>query len=106
MRTRTKALVVTASVLVTVLAAGVASAAGGSRDDPETPISGSALGRATQAALDHTGDGRITDTEVGDEDSYYEVEVTLSDGRQVDVQLDADFRVVGSTADREESSSS
>ncbi len=105
MRTRTKALVVTAGVLIAVLAAGAASAAGGSSDDTETPISGSALDRATQAALAHAGDGRVTETEVGDEDSYYEVEVTLSDGRQVDVQLDADFHVVGSTADREESSS-
>jgi hypothetical protein len=38
-------------------------------------------------------------TEVGDEESYYEVEVTLDDGTQVDVQLDADFQVVGSEAD-------
>jgi len=36
----------------------------------------------------------VTDTEVGDEDSYYEVEVTLGDGSQVDVQLDKAFKVV------------
>ena len=41
-------------------------------------------------------------TEVGDEESYYEVEVTLDDGTQVDVQLDRDFQVVGSSADLEE----
>ena len=41
----------------------------------------------------------MTETEVGDEESYYEVEVTLDDGTQVDVQLDRDFNVVGSEAD-------
>ena len=54
-------------------------------------------GRA--AALAETGGGRITDTEVGDEDSYYEVEVTLDDGSQVDVQLDEGFNVVGGETD-------
>ena len=38
----------------------------------------------------------MTDTEIGDEESYYEVEVTHDDGRQVDVQLDQNFNVVGS----------
>ncbi len=75
------------------------AAAAGRGDDAERPISGPALDQATRAALTHTGEGRVTDTEVGDEDSYYEVEVTLSNGRQVDVQLDADFHVVGTTAD-------
>jgi hypothetical protein len=32
---------------------------------------------------------------------YYEVEVTLPDGRQVDVRLDEKFNVVGSGADRD-----
>ena len=41
--------------------------------------------------------------ELGDEDGYYEVEVTLDDGRQVDVALDRAFRVIGSKADRESS---
>ncbi|MGH9152061.1 MAG: PepSY domain-containing protein, partial [Acidimicrobiales bacterium] len=55
--------------------------------------------RAVAAALAHTGGGRVTETEVGDEDSYYEVEVTLDDGSQVDVQLDEGLTVVGSKAD-------
>ena len=45
----------------------------------------------------------MTGTEVGDEESMYEVEVTLEDGHQVDVQLDESFRVVGSSADHEDS---
>ena len=46
------------------------------------------------------GGGKVTETEVGDEDSYYEVEVTLDDGTQVDVQLDEDFKVVGNARQR------
>ena len=57
--------------------------------------------RASAAALAYTGGGRVTETEEGDEDSYYEVEVTLPDGRQVDVQLDKDFNVVDSMPDSE-----
>jgi hypothetical protein len=41
----------------------------------------------------------VTETEVGDEESLYEVEVTLDDGTQVDVQLDEDFNVVGDERD-------
>jgi hypothetical protein len=43
----------------------------------------------------------VTETEVGDEESYYEVEVTRPDGGQVDVQLDRGFNVVGDKADDE-----
>jgi uncharacterized membrane protein YkoI len=81
---------------------GAAIAAGGDDDATETPITGPALDNATAAALEHTGGGRVTGTEVGDEESYYEVEVTLGDGRQVDVQLDKSFKVVSSEGDREE----
>jgi hypothetical protein len=88
-----------------VLAAGaigtsVAAAPGGG-DDAAHPITGTALERASAAALAATGGGRVTETEDGDEDSRYEVEVTLADGRQVDVQLDAAFRVVQVMGDHE-----
>ena len=90
---------------VGVLGAGGAAIAGatgaGDADGNETDvaISGSALDQASAAALEHTGGGQVTDTEVGDEESYYEVEVTLDDGSQTDVQLDRSFNVVGSEAD-------
>ena len=45
--------------------------------------------------------GRSLSTEVGDEESLYEVEVTLDGGGQVDVQLDEAFTVVGSEGDDE-----
>lgn len=65
------------------------------RAEVDTPITGNALDRASAAALEHTGEGRVTGTEVGDEESYYEIEVQLDDGRQVDVQLDQEFQIVG-----------
>jgi uncharacterized membrane protein YkoI len=80
--------------------AAIAVATGGGDDDAtEKPITGSELDRASKAALDHTGGGTVTDTEVGDEESKYEVEVTRGDGSQVDVQLDENFKVLGDEAD-------
>ena len=93
-----------AAALVAVVAAVAAGfAVAGSRDDHEQPITGTALTRASEAALAETGGGRVTETEVEDEDAYYEVEVTLPDGRQVDVHLDRSFAVVTSTADADDS---
>ncbi|HEU5489917.1 MAG TPA: PepSY domain-containing protein [Gaiellaceae bacterium] len=93
-----------AAALVAVVAAVAAGfAVAGSRDDHEQPITGTALTRAAEVALAETGGGRVTETEVEDEDAYYEVEVTLPDGRQVDVHLDRSFAVVTSTADADDS---
>lgn len=100
MERRTK--IITAGIAAAALAAGAGvgvASAGGFGDDSEAPITGDALDKATAAALEHTGEGRVTDTEVDDEDSKYEVEVTLDDGTEVDVQLDEDFAVVGAEAD-------
>ena len=96
---RTRLIAVTAVVVIAIAAisaTGFAIAGGG---DNEEPITGDALQQASDAALAHTGGGTVTETEVGDEESYYEVEVTLDDGSQVDVQLDEDFNVVGDEAD-------
>ncbi|TFD76646.1 PepSY domain-containing protein [Cryobacterium fucosi] len=71
-----------------------ANAEGSGQSDSETAITGPALAQASAAALAATGQGRVTDTEVGDEESYYEVEVTFDDGTEVDVQLDRAFQVV------------
>ncbi len=103
MTKRRKVLIVGASALALAAGgAGVAMATGGDDDATEKPIEGSALEQASDAALAHTGEGSVTETEVGDEESYYEVEVTLDDGSQVDVQLDRDFAVVGDEADSED----
>jgi hypothetical protein len=74
--------------------------AGAQPDDGEgNPITGDALAKASAAALAFTGGGTVTSTEVGDEESLYEVEVTRADGSQVDVQLDEAFVVVGSKSE-------
>ncbi len=91
-----------AGVATVALGAGAAVVAATGSDDTDTPITGTELEQASAAALAHTGQGRVTGTEVGDEDSYYEVEVTLNDGSQIDVQLDKSFRVVTTTADVED----
>jgi uncharacterized membrane protein YkoI len=81
---------------------GIAIAAAGDDDGNEVPITGTELERASTAALAHTGGGTVTDTEVGDEEGYYEVEVTLDNGRQVDVHLDENFTVLGEQIDSED----
>lgn len=79
--------------------AGAAIASNDDDDETQTAITGEDLDRATEAALAETGAGRVSQTEAGDEESLYEVEVTLPDGSQVDVQLDEDFRVVSQESD-------
>jgi uncharacterized membrane protein YkoI len=95
--------VVSAIAAVAVLAVGgvaIAGAAGGGDDDgSDKAISGQALDRASSAALAETGGGKVTETEVGDEEGAYEVEVTRDDGSQVDVHLDQDFKVLSSVGD-------
>ena len=99
--TRTKVIVAGVTVAAAAgIGVGMASAGGG--DDNEGPITGDELDRASAAALEETGGGEVTETEVGDEESLYEVEVTLDDGSQVDVQLDENFDVVGSSVDHED----
>jgi uncharacterized membrane protein YkoI len=96
------AIGVGAGVLVIAGGTGIAVASGVADDDgSETPITGDALAKASAAALDYTGGGKVTGTEVGDEESKYEVEVTKDDGSQVDVQLDANFHVVSSEGDND-----
>jgi uncharacterized membrane protein YkoI len=98
MQRRTRIILASAAA-VGAVAIGGAAVANRADDGPGTPISGSALKQAEAAALVHTGGGRVTGTEVGDEESLYEVEVTRADGSAVDVQLDEDFQVVGDKVD-------
>ena len=91
-----------AATVIAALAVGgaaIAGASGGDDDGSDKPITGGALDRAGAAALEHTRGGRVTETEVGDEEGYYEVEVTRGSGSQVDVHLDRDFNVLGAQAD-------
>ncbi len=85
-----------AALAVIVAGGGIAVAASGEdeAEGPDVAITGPALEEASEAALEHVGEGRITDTEVGDEEGFYEVEVTLDNGNEVDVHLDEDFTVL------------
>ena len=74
---------------------GIAAATGGD----EQPLQGDAKDRAVAAALASTGGGTVTETETGDDGAAYGVEVRKADGSQVEVQLDADFHVIGSAVD-------
>ena len=99
MRRRTLVIAAATVVVASLAGGGIAAAAGGDDDATDMPITGEAFDKASAAALDHLGEGTVTDSEVGDEESYYEVEVTLDDGRQIDVQLDESFDVVGTEDD-------
>ena len=105
MTSRTKKGLIAAGVVAVLGVGGAAVAVGtdeaGDDDATQKSISGSALERASEAALQETGGGEVTETEVGDEESLYEVEVTTDEG-QVDVQLDKNFNVVSSEGDSDE----
>jgi uncharacterized membrane protein YkoI len=93
--TRKRKTILIASAAAAALAAGGAAIAGAASDDGDgTPITGPALERASRVALDRVGAGRVTATEIRDEEGYYEVEVTRPNGGQVDVHLDRGFRVL------------
>ena len=102
MRDKLKGILIAGAAIAALAVGGaaIAGAAGGEGEN-EQPITGSALDKAKAAALESTGGGSVTETEVGDEESYYEVEVTLDNGNQIDVQLDEGFTVVGATQDRD-----
>ena len=100
MRNRKKLLIAGGAVLaVAVGGTGVALGTSAGDDGNGQPITGSALQKAKAAALTETGGGRVSATELRDEEGYYEVEVTRDDGSQVDVHLNRDFKVTDSSAD-------
>ena len=97
MQKRTK-LSLAAGGIVLVLAVGTGAGIAASGDD-DRPLTGSDLEQATEAALAHVGGGTVIETEAGDGGAAYGVEVRLDDGRVVEVNLNADFEVIGSAAD-------
>jgi hypothetical protein len=54
------------------------------------------------AAPAATGGGTMLETEAGDDGAAYGVEIRLPDGRQVEVNLDRSFKVVGQEADEDQ----
>jgi hypothetical protein len=102
MRRKTRIALAAGVLTITLGGVGAVVVSAAVGDDAGRPITGTELEQASAAALALTGQGRVTGTEVGDEDSYYEVEVTLDDGSQVDVQLDTAFAAVKTMADTED----
>jgi hypothetical protein len=91
------AAAVVAALLVLGVGGGIAYATG----EAEDRATGPGLEKAKGAALEHTSGGRVTGTEVGDEEGYYEIEITRDDGSQLDVHLDRDLDVLGTPVDHE-----
>ena len=89
------------AAVVIALVAGAArvAVATGANGDDDQPVTGTILEKATTAALAHTRGGTVTETEAGDDGAAYSVEVRLSDGRVVEVNLDANFNVIGQEDD-------
>jgi hypothetical protein len=91
---------------VAVVGGGAGVAIANGVGDTDEPLTGSALQRASAAALEHTGGGTVIDTEAGDDGAAYGVEVRLPDGSVVEVTLDARFNVTGQQPDDDGSNAS
>ena len=92
-------LIAAAVAMLVLVGAGVAYATGG--ESSEQQATGPGIEEAKSVALEHTNGGRVTGTEIGDEEGYYEIEITRGDGSQVDVHLDRDFNILSAPADHE-----
>ncbi len=102
MERRTRTALIGAALTLIVGGTATCLAVAGTQGDAnheDEGLTGAALDQATRAALQHTGGGKVVETEVGDDGAAYGVEIRLSDGRVVEVSLDADFRVVAQEDD-------
>ncbi len=95
-----KKLAATAAAAAILALGGVSGIAYATGDSSEQ-ATGPGIEKAKSAALDHANGGRVSGTEVGDEEGYYEIEVTRDDGSQVDVHLDRGLNILGTSADHE-----
>ncbi len=98
MMDKKKLVALVAAAIMVLGGGGAAYATGGDSGEQAT---GPDIEKAKSAALDHTNGGRVTGTEVGDEEGYYEIEVTRDSGSQADVHLDRDLNVLSTLADHE-----
>lgn len=98
MTRRTKSTVAAVVGFAFLGGGGAAIAAGNA--DRERPIVGRALDRARSVALHQVvSGGRVTASEIGDEEGAYEIEVTRGNGSAVDVHLDSSFGVIDVSPD-------
>ena len=87
------------ALAIALIGGGTGGALAATSGDDDEPLTGSTLDRAVDAALEETGGGTVVETEAGDDGAAYSVEVRLDDGRQVEVNLDENFSVIGHEAD-------
>jgi len=80
------------------LTATLALTLGACGGDDDGTLSSGDREKASAAALAYVGGGAVTDADVGDGDDQhaYEVEVTLPNGTDIDVELDDAFKVTNS----------
>ncbi|MEJ7635864.1 PepSY domain-containing protein [Aeromicrobium sp.] len=101
MRMRTAAAAAGVATLLVVGGAGVALATGG---DSDATVRGTQADAATKAALEATHGGTANSVERDSENgATWEVEVTRTDGKTVDVRLDENYAVVVIEGDSESS---
>lgn len=94
---RRKRVLVPAVAVVALGVGGTVWATTASADQ----VGGSERDRVSAAALRSVGEGRVTSVETSDDrGEAYEVEVTRTDGTEVDVVLDDSLAVVGREDDR------
>ena len=98
MSTKAKILIAAGVAIVVAGAAATVSVATSSDDQP---LEGAQLERATEAALEYTGEGQVVESESGEGVGAYEVAVLLDDGSVVEVQLDERFDVTGAEGEGE-----
>ncbi|HEX7247156.1 MAG TPA: PepSY domain-containing protein [Actinomycetota bacterium] len=99
---RSTKLIAGSTVALAAIGGGTGAAVASGALDDDAPLEGTTLDQAVAAALAATGGGEVLETEVGDDGAAYGVEVRLADGRQVEVNLDANFAVIGQEADHDD----
>jgi uncharacterized membrane protein YkoI len=90
---------IAAAGIAVAMVGGIAAA--NADGDTDQELTGTTRDRAVAAALAATGGGTVLETEIGDDNAAYGVEVRLPDGRQVEVNLDKSFKVVAQEADED-----
>ena len=100
MRKRTALAAAGVGLAAAAAAGGVATA---SSDDGDVTVTGRQADLATKAALEATHGGTANSVERDSENgATWEVEVTGTDGKTVDVRLDANYKVVTIEGDGED----
>ncbi|MGJ9412235.1 PepSY domain-containing protein [Aeromicrobium sp. CF4.19] len=97
-----KRVLLPAGVLAGVLVLSGGAVAAGALDGNDD-LTGNDLDRASSAALDEVGGGKVVSAEVSDDKGVaYELEIRTSDGGETDVALDESYNIVRTDTDHDE----